>query len=160
MGGWAGGVFKSGPAAPSRVAPVGQRSGGRLLARDPGAGAAGTGRGRAAQNVPGLPGRGAAAALSQVGAAPRDGGPRPQSTAQSIGTPGRRPHCMRGARVDPPSAPGVSRAPVSADLSHDGRGQRSHLTDGKRRAERPALAGDTQLVKARPGLESRSPTTL
>ena len=37
----------------------------------PGSGAGWDGKGRFAQNVPGLPGRGAAAALSQVGAAQR-----------------------------------------------------------------------------------------
>ena len=53
-------------------APVGRWSG-RAPPRavTPGSGAGWDGEGRFAQNVPGLPGRGAAAALSQVGAAQR-----------------------------------------------------------------------------------------
>lgn len=54
------------------------------------------------------------------------------------------PCVARGARVEPPSAPDVSEAPSSADLSREGRrGWRSHLTDGKTTAERPALAQGT-----------------
>lgn len=123
---------------------------------------------RFAQNVPGLPGRGAAAALSQVGAAQRarlagplgirlSRAPLEQRSWSWSGAspPGRRspPHSSPlpppppTSRVEPGlthSQPqSLSQAPVATNLSREGRGRRSHLTDGKTTAERTPLGGNT-----------------
>lgn len=129
-GGSAGEVFKLEPEPP----PRGSGSRGAVeqpwasAGRDPGIwrGVGPWRGGRFAQNVPGLRGRGAAAALSQVGAAPRARLPAPRGTrgpaplaragcGEPVRTPPARPlvsspaaaHFARGARLDSPSAPGL-----------------------------------------------------
>lgn len=119
--------------------------------------------GRFAQNVRGLPRRGAAAALSQVGAAQRARlGSRLSAPLLSgergawSGTSpcGRRSPPHNSPHPPPPSTsrwepeltlprPQVSQALISTHLSREGHGRCSHLTDGKTSPEKPALGRKT-----------------
>lgn len=108
-GGSAGEVFKLEPELP----PRGSGSRGAVeqpwasAGRDPGVWrGVGPWGGRFAQDVPGLRGRGAAAALSQVGAAPRARQPAPRGTGR------RAPLESAGCGRSIPMAPSVPSSPL------------------------------------------------